>query len=137
VSDITLVSYGSTCNLVESVLPDLDELGISAELIDVRTLLPFDRNRLILESLKKTNRIMFIDEDVPGGATAFMMQQVIDEHGGYYHLDSEAKCLTAKAHRPAFASDGDYFSKPNAEDIIECVYRIMHEANPSEYPSIG
>ncbi len=135
-SDITLVSYGSTFNIVESVLPNLRELGISAELIDVRTLLPFDRNQMILESLKKTNRILFIDEDVPGGATAYMMQKVIEEQGGYHYLDSPAKCMSAKAHRPAFASDGDYFSKPNAEDIIEGVYEIMHEANPSKYPAI-
>jgi 2-oxoisovalerate dehydrogenase E1 component len=135
-SDITLVSYGSTCNLIETVLPDLTELGISAELIDVRTLLPFDRNRVILESLKKTNRILFVDEDVPGGATAFMMQKVIDEHGGFNYLDSEATCLAAKPHRPAFASDGDYFSKPNAEDIIEKVYGMMNSANPSKYPAI-
>ncbi|MCC5906266.1 MAG: transketolase [Balneolaceae bacterium] len=136
-SDITLVSYGATCNLVESVLTDLDELGISAELIDARTLLPFDRKKMILQSLKKTNRILFIDEDVPGGATAFMMQQVIDEQGGYYHLDSEARCLSAKAHRPSFASDGDYFSKPSHDDVIESVYSIMHEVNPAKYPAIN
>ena len=135
-SDITLVSYGTTCNIVESILPNLRELEIFAELIDVRTLLPFDRNQIILDSLKKTNRILFIDEDVPGGATAFMMQKVIEEHGGYYYLDSPAKCLSAKAHRPAYASDGDYFSKPNAEDILETVYEIMHEADPSKYPAI-
>ncbi|MDX1585992.1 MAG: thiamine pyrophosphate-dependent enzyme [Balneolaceae bacterium] len=135
-SDITVVSYGSTLNIVESVLSELKEMGISVELIDVRTLLPFDRNRMILESLKKTNRILFVDEDVPGGATAYMMQKVIEEHEGFYHLDAEAKCLTAKSHRPAFASDGDYFSKPNAEDIIEAVYEIMHEANPLKYPPI-
>lgn len=135
-SDITLVSYGSTFNVVESILPNLRELNISAELIDVRTLLPFDRNQTIVESLKKTNRILFIDEDVPGGATAYMMQKVIEEHGGFHYLDSPAKCLSAKAHRPAFASDGDYFSKPNAEDIIEGVYEIMHESNPSKYPPI-
>ena len=134
--DITLVSYGSTCNIVESVLPDLTELGISAELIDVRTLLPFDRNRIVLESLKKTNRILFIDEDVPGGATAYMMQIVIDDHGGFNYLDCEASCLTAKPHRPAFASDGDYFSKPSAEDIIEKVYEMMNNANPKKYPAI-
>lgn len=135
-SDITLVSYGSTFNIVESILPNLKDLGISAELIDVRTLLPFDRNQMILESLKKTNRILFIDEDVPGGATAYMMQKVIEEQGGYHYLDSPAKCLSAKAHRPAYASDGDYFSKPNAEDIIESVYEMMHEANPVKYPPI-
>lgn len=135
-SDITLVSYGTTCNLVESVLPQLDEFGISAELIDVRTLLPFDLNRVILDSLKKTNRILFIDEDVPGGASGYMMQQVIDAHGGYHYLDSPAKCLSAAPHRPAFASDGDYFSKPNAEDIFEAVYEIMSEANPASYPPL-
>ncbi len=134
--DITLVSYGSTCNMVEEILPNIEDMGISAELIDVRTLLPFDKNQIILESLKKTNRILFIDEDVPGGATAFMMQKVIDEQKGYYYLDSEAKCLTAQPHRPAYATDGDYFSNPNAEDILEAVYEIMHEANPSKYPAI-
>tara|TARA_R100001143_G_scaffold52492_1_gene47742 strand:- start:17863 stop:20268 length:2406 start_codon:yes stop_codon:yes gene_type:complete len=134
--DITLVSYGSTLNIVGSVLPNLLEMGISAELIDVRTLLPFDKNRVIFESLKKTNRILFIDEDVPGGATAYMMQRVIDEDGGFHYLDSEATCLTAKAHRPAFGSDGDYFSKPSAEDIIEKIYEIMHTANPGKYPAL-
>lgn len=135
-SDITVVSYGSTCNIVESVLPDLNEMGISAELIDVRTLLPFDREKMILESLKKTNRILFIDEDVPGGATAYMLQRVIEEDGGFRYLDSSAACLTAKAHRPAFGSDGDYFSKPNAEEIIQKVYEIMHEADPATYPAL-
>lgn len=135
-TDITLVSYGSTCNIIESILPNLERMGISAELIDVRTLLPFDRNKMIIESLKKTNRILFIDEDVPGGATAYMMQKVIEEQGGFYHLDSPAKCLSAMAHRATYASDGDYFSKPNAEDIIEAVYEIMHEADPGNYPAI-
>jgi 2-oxoisovalerate dehydrogenase E1 component len=134
--DITLVSYGATLNVIESVLPDLIDMGISAELIDVRTLLPFDKNRMILKSLKKTNRILFIDEDVPGGATGYMMQRVIDEDGGYHYLDSEAKCLTAKAHRPPFGSDGDYFTKPSAEDIIEKIYEIMHNANPVKYPAL-
>lgn len=134
--DITIVSYGSTCNICEDVLSQLEEVGISAELIDVRTLLPFDRNRNILESLKKTNRILFVDEDVPAGATAFMMQKVIDEQKGYYHLDSEARCLTAKAHRGAYGSDGDYFSKPNEEDIFDAVYEIMREADPEKYPGI-
>ena len=134
--DITVVSYGSTLNLVASVLPDLADTGISVELIDVRTLLPFDRNQLILESLKKTNRILFVDEDVPGGATAFMMQQVIGKQKGYFYLDSEAKCVSSKAHRTAFASDGDYFTKPNAEDIFETIYGMMSEANVSKYPPL-
>lgn len=135
-SDITVVSYGSTCNIIEAVLPDLDSAGISVELIDVRTLLPFDRNLMILESLKKTNRILFVDEDVPGGATAFMMQKVIDEQGGYRYLDSNVKCLSAKAHRPPFGNDGDYFSKPSADDIFEAVYDIMNEGNPGKYPPL-
>lgn len=134
--DITIVSYGSTCNICEAVLPQLGEAGISAELIDVRTLLPFDRNHDILESLKKTNRILFVDEDVPGGATAFMMHQVIDKQKGYFHLDSEAKCLTAKEHRGPYGSDGDYLTKPNEEEIFDAVYSLMHEANPQKYPSI-
>ncbi len=136
-SDITVVSYGSTCNLVEAVLPELENAGISVELIDVRTLMPFDRHHRIVKSLEKTNRILFVDEDVPGGATAYMMQHVIEEQEGYYFLDSEARCLSAKAHRPPFGSDGDYFSKPSADDIFEAVYEIMHEANPSRYPSLG
>ena len=134
--DITLVSYGSTCNICEEVLPQLNDVGISAELIDVRTLLPFDRNHMIGESLKKTNRILFVDEDVPGGASAFMMNHVLDEQDGYYHLDSEAQCLTASEHRGPYGSDGDYFSKPNEEEIFDTVYALMHEADPEKYPAI-
>ncbi len=135
-SDITIVSYGSTCNICESVLSDLEEVNISAELIDVRTLLPFDKNQMIVESLKKTNRILFVDEDVPGGASAFMMNNVLQDQKGYFYLDSEPQCLTAKEHRGAFGSDGDYFSKPNEEDIFDKVYELMNEANPEKYPSI-
>lgn len=135
-SDITVVSYGSTLNLISSIVKDLKEYGISVELIDVRTLLPFDRNHMILESLKKTNRILFVDEDMPGAATAYMMQKVIVEQGGYFYLDSEPETLTAKEHRPAYGSDGDYFSKPNTDDIFEAVYAIMQEANPKKFPKI-
>lgn len=135
-TDITVVSYGSTCNICEDVLPELEEVGISAELIDVRTLLPFDRNHDIVKSLEKTNRILFVDEDVPGGASAFMMNKVIQEQKGYYYLDSEPQCLTAEEHRGAYGSDGDYFSKPNEEDIFEAVYALMSEANPAKYPPI-
>lgn len=134
--DITIVSYGSTFNICESVLPELEDVGISAELIDVRTLLPFDRNHDIVESLKKTNRILFVDEDVPGGATAYMMNKVLQEQKGYYYLDSEPQCLTANEHRGAYGSDGDYFSKPNEEDVFEAVYQLMNEANPAKYPAI-
>lgn len=135
-TDITIVSYGSTCNICEKVLPQFEEVNISAELIDVRTLLPFDRHNIILDSLKKTNRIIFVDEDMPSGATAFMHQQVIEKEHGYFYLDSEPKTLSARNHRPAYGSDGDYFSKPNAEDIFDAVYDIMHEANPRKYPEI-
>src|SRR5690625_2925506 len=134
--DITIVYYGPTCTLAESVLPDLERIGISAELIDVSTLLPFDRNHLIVDSLRKTGRILFLDEDVPGGATAYMMQKEIEEQGGYRYLESPPSTLTAKAHRPAFATDGDYFSKPNREDIFEKVYAMLHEAAPGRYPSL-
>ena len=106
------------------------------ELIDIQTLLPFDVNHSIVESLKKTNRVLFVDEDVPGGTTAYMMQKVLEEQGGYQYLDSEPKSLTAKDHRPAYGSDGDYFSKPNEEDIFEAVYSIMNEADPVTYPDL-
>lgn len=135
-TDITLVSYGSTCNICESLLPEFKRAGISVELIDVRTLLPFDRNHDVVESLKKTNRILIVDEDVPGGASAYIMNEVLQEQKGYYYLDSEPQCLTAKEHRGAYGSDGDYFSKPNEEDIFEAVYAIMSEAAPDKYPPI-
>ena len=133
-TDITLVTYGSCTNIASVAVKQLADLGISAELIDVQTLLPFDTEHSIVESLKKTNRVLFIDEDVPGGATAYMMQKVIEEQGGYFHLDSEPRTLTSKAHRPAYGSDGDYFSKPSLEDMVEAVYEIMSEAHPAKYP---
>jgi pyruvate/2-oxoglutarate/acetoin dehydrogenase E1 component/TPP-dependent pyruvate/acetoin dehydrogenase alpha subunit len=125
--DITIVSYGSTLRIVEDAAVRLATLGIDCEVIDVQTLLPFDINHQILVSLKKTNRILFVDEDVPGGATAYMFQQVIEGQGGYKWLDASARTLSAKAHRPAYASDGDYFSKPNAEEIIQVVKEMMAE----------
>lgn len=134
--DITVVSYGSTFNIVQSLLPKFEKMGISIELIDVRTLLPFDVNGIITDSLKKTNRLLIVDEDVPGGASAFIMQKVLQEQNGYAYLDSKPTCLTAKAHRPAYASDGDYFSKPNAEDIMGAVYNIMNECEPDKYPAL-
>jgi 2-oxoisovalerate dehydrogenase E1 component len=106
---------------------------ISVELIDIQTLLPFDLNRVILESLKKTSRILFLDEDVPGGTTAYMMQEVLEKQGGWYYLDSPAQTLTGKEHRPAYTTDGDYFSKPSAEDVFDTVYNIMKEAVPAKY----
>jgi len=125
--DITIVSYGSTLRIVEDAAVRLAALGIDCEVIDVQTLLPFDINHQIVASLKKTNRILFVDEDVPGGATAYMYQQVIEGQGGYKWLDASARTLSAKAHRPAYASDGDYFSKPNTEEIIQVVKEMIAE----------
>jgi len=135
-SDITLVSYGSTLRLVEQAAKELQEVGIDAEIIDVQSLLPFDINHDIVKSLAKTNRLLVIDEDVPGGASAYILQQIIDTQKGYLHLDSQPQTMAAKAHRPAYGTDGDYFSKPSVEDIFEKVYEIMNEVNPSKYPSL-
>lgn len=135
-SDITVVSYGSTFNIISGLIPQLEEARISVELIDVRTLLPFDINHMIAKSVKKTNRLLVVDEDVPGGASAYILQQILQEQKAYYYLDSEPRCLSAKAHRPAYASDGDYFSKPNAEDIFDEIYAIMQEAEPGRFPAI-
>ena len=135
-SDITLLSYGSTLRIVEQVAKELTEVGIDAEVIDAQSLLPFDLGHQVSESIKKTNRLLIIDEDVPGGCSAYLMQQIIEKQGAYRYLDSAPQTLSAKAHRPAYASDGDYFSKPNAEDIFEKVYAIMHEANPSDFPKL-
>ncbi|MGZ7042490.1 MAG: alpha-ketoacid dehydrogenase subunit beta, partial [Thermoanaerobaculia bacterium] len=133
-NDVTLVSYGATLRIVTEAADLLHTAGVDAEVIDVQTLLPFDRRGIIVESLKKTNRVAFIDEDVPGGTTAFMMQQVLERDHGYDWLDSEPLTIPAKEHRPAYGSDGDYWSKPNRESIFENVYRLMHEANPRRYP---
>jgi 2-oxoisovalerate dehydrogenase E1 component len=132
-SDLTLVTYGSTVRIAQEAVSQLELHGISVELIDIQTLLPFDTNKMILESLKKTNRILFLDEDVPGGTTAFMMQEVLEKQGGWYFLDSPARTLTGKEHRPAYTTDGDYFSKPSAEDIFDTIYAVMKEAVPEKY----
>jgi len=134
--DITLVSYGSTLRLVEQAAKELLEIGIDAEIIDVQSLLPFDINHDIVKSLAKTNRLLVIDEDVPGGASAYILQQILDEQNGYKHLDSKPETLAAKAHRPAYGTDGDYFSKPSVEDIYEKVYAIMNEVNPEKFPGL-
>lgn len=135
-SDLTLVSYGSTFNLCEVAAKQLMELGINIELIDVQTLLPFDIHHIIAESLEKTNRLLIVDEDVSSGATAYMLNKILVEQKGYYHLDSAPETLSAKDHRPAYGTDGDYFSKPSIEDIVEKVYAMMHESNPTQFPSI-
>ncbi len=135
-SDVTLVTYGSCIRVAQDAMKQLQEHNISVELIDVQTLLPFDINHHIVESLKKTNRVLFLDEDVPGGASAYLMQQVLEVQGGYQFLDAEPITLAAKEHRPAYGTDGDYFSKPNADDVFDAVYNLMHEANPVQYPAI-
>jgi len=132
-SDITIVSYGSTFNVCQQVAPQLAEAGISVELVDIRTLLPFDIHQIISSSLKKTNRILFVDEDVPGGASAFMLDEVLIRQNGYRYLDSKPRTLSAKPHLPAYGTDGDYFSKPSAEDIYDVVVEMMNEVVPDKY----
>lgn len=135
-NDITIVTYGSCVRIAQDALQQLNEFNISAELIDVQSLLPFDINNIISESLKKTNKILFFDEDVPGGATAYMMKKVLEDQNGFFYLDSQPRTLTGKEHRAAYGTDGDYYSNPNAEDVFEAVYNIMHEFNPTKYPKI-
>lgn len=132
-TDVTLVTYGSCVRIAQEGIKLLETEGISVELIDVQTLLPFDLEHRIIESLKKTNRIVFLDEDVPGGATAYMMQEVLEKQGGYRYLDSQPVTLTAKPHRPPYGSDGDYFSKPNPEDVYDVVLELMKEADPARF----
>jgi pyruvate/2-oxoglutarate/acetoin dehydrogenase E1 component/TPP-dependent pyruvate/acetoin dehydrogenase alpha subunit len=135
-TDVTLVTYGSCVRIAQDAIEQLEQVGISVELIDVQTLLPFDVNGVILESVKKTNRVVFFDEDVPGGATAYMMRQVVEEQGAFKYLDAMPLTVTAKQHRPAHGTDGDYFSKPNAEDIFEAIYALMGESTPLKFPRL-
>jgi 2-oxoisovalerate dehydrogenase E1 component len=135
-SDVTVVTYGACCRIALDAAQKLSKAGIEIEVLDVQSLLPFDIHGRIVESLKKTNRVVFLDEDVPGGMTASMMQEVIEKQGGYYHLDSEPRTLSGTAHRPAYGSDGDYWSKPNAETVFDTVYELMHEVDPNRYPVI-
>ncbi|RAR48581.1 alpha-ketoacid dehydrogenase subunit alpha/beta [Flavobacterium lacus] len=135
-TDITIVSYGSTLRLVEQASKELAEVGIDCEVIDIQSLLPFDINHDIKKSLAQTNRLLVVDEDVPGGASAFILQQVLDVQNGYDYLDSKPQTLPAQPHRPAYGTDGDYFSKPSVEDIYEKVYAMMHEVNPREFPGL-
>lgn len=135
-NDVTVVTYGSMCRIVMEAANELEKVGISCEVIDVQTLLPFDINNVILDSVKKTNRVVFADEDVPGGATAFMMQQVLEVQNAYPYLDSKPLTITAKEHRPAYGSDGDYFSKPNAEDVFDGVYKLLQEVSPDRFPPL-
>ncbi len=135
-TDITIVTYGSTCRIAMEAAKQLQQSDISCEVIDIQTLLPFDLDKIIVKSLQKTNKILFLDEDVPGGATAYMMQQVLELQHGYQYLDTPPATLTSHPHRPAYGSDGDYFSKPNAENIFDKVYGMMQDYNPAKYPRI-
>ena len=134
--DITLVSYGSTLRVVEEAAKELQQVGINAEVIDVQSLLPLDLNEDLVKSVAKTNRLLVIDEDVPGGASSYILDTIIDKQNGYRHLDSKPQTLTAKAHRPAYGTDGDYFTKPSVEDVFEKVYEIIHEVNPENFPKL-
>ena len=135
-TDITIVSYGSTLRVVQEAVEELDRLNISVEIVDPQTLQPFDLHGICGQSLSKTNRLLVVDEDMPGGASAFILQQIMEEQKGYFHLDGQPRTLTAKAHRPPYGSDGDYFTKPSVDDVIETVYAMMHEAKPDKYPRI-
>jgi pyruvate/2-oxoglutarate/acetoin dehydrogenase E1 component len=135
-ADATVVTYGACCRIALEAAEKLAQVGVETEVIDVQTLLPFDLHGKIIESLKKTSRILFVDEDVPGGSTAYLLQEVIERQGGYSWLDSAPKTLPGKPHRPAYGSDGDYWSKPNVEAIFNGVYAMMHEADPASYPPI-
>ncbi|AXG71113.1 pyruvate dehydrogenase E1 component subunit beta [Kordia sp. SMS9] len=135
-SDMTVVSYGSTLRIVEQAAKELQAVGIDIEIIDCQSLIPFDIDHDCVKSVQKTNRLLVVDEDVPGGASAFILQHIVDEQNGYQYLDSKPQTLSAKAHRPAYGTDGDYFSKPSAEDIFEKIYAMMHEANPSDFPEL-
>ena len=135
-TDITVMSYGSTLRIVEEAAKELAQVGIDIEIVDAQSLLPFDLNHDTVKSVAKTNRLLVVDEDVPGGASAYLLQEIVENQNGYKHLDSKPQTLTAKAHRPAYGTDGDYFSKPSAEDIFEKVYEIMNEANPAKFKSL-
>ncbi len=135
-SDITLVTYGSTTRLAQEAVNSLKEVGINVELIDVQTLIPFDIHHSIVNSVKKTNRLVVLDEDVPGGASAYILQKIVEEQGAYQYLDAKPTTITAKEHRPAYGSDGDYFSKPSVDDIFEVLYGVMNEFDPQRFPKI-
>lgn len=135
-TDVTLVTYGSSVRIAQEAIKTLEEHGVSVELIDLQTLIPFDINHQIVESVKKTNRLVVLDEDVPGGASAYILQQILETQGAYPFLDSAPTTLAAKEHRPAYGSDGDYFSKPSADDVFDCIYSLMYEVNPEQFPKI-
>ena len=134
--DITVVSYGSTLRLIQEAAKELLQVGIDIEIVDAQSLLPFDINHDTVKSIAKTNRLLIVDEDVPGGASAYLLQEIVENQNGYHYLDSKPTTLTSKAHRPAYGTDGDYFSKPSVEDVFEAAYLMMHEVNPTKYKSL-
>jgi pyruvate/2-oxoglutarate/acetoin dehydrogenase E1 component len=135
-SDVTLVTYGSCCRIASEAAELLQQCSINVEIIDVQTLLPFDTSHDIVKSVQRTNRVVFLDEDVPGGASAYMLQQVLEIQSAYKYLDSQPITITAKAHRPAYSTDGDYFSKPSVDDVFSTIYHLMHEVNPQQWPEL-
>jgi pyruvate/2-oxoglutarate/acetoin dehydrogenase E1 component len=134
--DITIVSYGSTLRIIQEAAKDLQQVGIDVEIIDAQSLLPFDIHHDCVKSVAKTNKLLVVDEDVPGGASAYLLQEILENQNAYEYLDSKPATLTAKEHRTAYGTDGDYFSKPSAEDVFEKVYEIMHEFNPQKFKSL-
>ncbi len=135
-TDITIVSYGSTLRIVQEAAEELAKLDIEVEIVDPQTLLPFDYNHVCAQSLKRTNKLMVVDEDVPGGGSAFILQQVLENQKGYFHLDGQPRTLSAKPHRTPYGSDGDYFSKPSVDDVIELALEMMNESNPDKFPAL-
>jgi len=135
-SDITIVSYGSTLRIVEQAAGELELLGIDVEIVDPQTFLPFDIGNLCAKSLQKTNKLLVVCEDVPGGSSAFILQQVLEKQNGYQYLDGKPRSLTGKSHRTPYGSDGDYFSKPSADDVVEIVYEMMNDSFPDKFPKL-
>jgi pyruvate/2-oxoglutarate/acetoin dehydrogenase E1 component len=136
-TDVTLVTYGSCCAIALDAARDLQEVGVSTEVIDVQTLNPFDTDHVIARSVEKTHAVLFLDEDMPGGTSAFMLQQVLEVQGAWWALDAPPRTLAASPNRPAYGPDGDYFTKPNRESVLTCVYEMMRERRPAQYPPIS
>ena len=134
--DVTVVSYGSTLRIVEEAAHELERLGIFIEIIDLQTLAPFDKTKVCSASLSRTNRLLIVDEDIPGGASAYILRHILEEQEGYFNLDAQPRTLTAKAHRPPYGSDGDYFTKPSVDDVIEVIYAMMNETDPQQFPAL-
>ena len=135
-SDVTLVTYGSCIRIAQEAIRTLLDHGVSVELIDLQTLLPFDTGNTIVESVRKTSRLVVLDEDVPGGASAYIMKKIVEDQGAFRHLDAAPLTITAKEHRPAYGSDGDYFSKPSADDVFDAIYGMMRESDPNRFPAV-